>query len=90
MALDQERARALGITSAQVAKFLESSLSGSLVSTYREDNELFGMSLGKEIAGISFGMDLAYRHDPGLAEPMNEPHFQQLMQNTARAAASRR
>lgn len=34
--------------------------------------------------------DLAYRHDPGLAEPMNEPHFQQLMQNTARAAASRR
>ena len=31
--------------------------------TYREDNELFGMSLGKEIAGISFGMDLAYRHD---------------------------
>lgn len=31
--------------------------------TYREDNELFGISLGKEIAGISFGMDLVYRHD---------------------------
>lgn len=31
--------------------------------TYRENNDLFGMSLGKEIAGISFGMDLAYRHD---------------------------
>lgn len=31
--------------------------------TYREDNELFGISLGKEIAGISFGMDLVYRRD---------------------------
>ncbi|MBK6280552.1 MAG: DUF1302 family protein [Gammaproteobacteria bacterium] len=31
--------------------------------TYREDNELLGMSLGKEMAGISFGMDLAYRRD---------------------------
>ncbi|MBK8308609.1 MAG: DUF1302 family protein [Gammaproteobacteria bacterium] len=31
--------------------------------TYREDNELFGISLGKEIAGVSVGMDLAYRND---------------------------
>ena len=31
--------------------------------TYREDNELFGISLGKDIAGISMGMDLAFRND---------------------------
>ncbi len=31
--------------------------------TYREDNELFGISLNKEIAGISFGADLVYRKD---------------------------
>jgi multidrug efflux pump len=45
MQLDQERARALGVSSAAVAKFLESSLSGSFVSTYREDNELIQILL---------------------------------------------
>ena len=45
LVLDQERARALGITSAQLSKFLESSLSGSYVSTYREDNELIQILL---------------------------------------------
>jgi multidrug efflux pump len=45
MQLDQERARALGVSSAAVAKFLESSLSGSFVSTYREDNELIEILL---------------------------------------------
>ncbi len=43
--LDQERARALGISSAQVAQFLSSSLSGLSVSTYREDNELIEILL---------------------------------------------
>lgn len=36
---------------------------GQFKWTYRKDNELFGISLGKEIAGISFGMDLVYRRD---------------------------
>ena len=45
LVLDQERARALGISSAQLSKFLESSLSGSYVSTYREDNELIQILL---------------------------------------------
>jgi multidrug efflux pump len=45
LVLDQERARALGVSSAAVAKFLESSLSGSFVSTYREDNELIEILL---------------------------------------------
>ncbi len=37
--IDQERARALGVSSAAVAKFLSGSLSGTSVSTYREGNE---------------------------------------------------
>jgi len=41
--IDQDRARALGITSAQVAQFLSGALSGQSVSTYREDNELIEM-----------------------------------------------
>jgi multidrug efflux pump len=45
LVLDQERARALGVSSAHLSKFLESSLSGSYVSTYREDNELIQILL---------------------------------------------
>lgn len=37
--IDQERARVLGVSSAQVAAFLRGSLSGTQVSTYREGNE---------------------------------------------------
>ncbi|WP_064747182.1 efflux RND transporter permease subunit [Lysobacter antibioticus] len=43
--VDQERARALGISSAQLSQFLSSSLSGSHISTYRESNELIEMLL---------------------------------------------
>lgn len=38
--IDQERARALGVSSSDVAHFLSSSLSGLHVSTYREGNRL--------------------------------------------------
>ncbi len=40
MAIDQDRARMLGVSSAQLANFLSGSLSGLHVSTYREGNEL--------------------------------------------------
>jgi multidrug efflux pump len=43
--LDQERARALGVSSAQVAQFLRGSLSGSHISTFREGNELIEILL---------------------------------------------
>jgi multidrug efflux pump len=43
--IDQERARALGVSSSDVANFLTASLSGLRVSTYREDNELIEMLL---------------------------------------------
>jgi multidrug efflux pump len=45
LVIDQERARALGVSSEQVANFLSSSLSGLKVSTYREDNELIEILL---------------------------------------------
>lgn len=43
--IDQERARALGVSTAQVSHFLTSSLSGLHVSTYREGNELIEILL---------------------------------------------
>ena len=43
--LDQDRARALGISSAQLAQVLARSLSGVQAGTYREGNELIGIEL---------------------------------------------
>ncbi|EJL02895.1 RND transporter, hydrophobe/amphiphile efflux-1 (HAE1) family, permease protein [Pseudomonas fluorescens Q2-87] len=43
--VDQERARALGVSTANLASFLRSSLTGSSVSQYREDNELIEILL---------------------------------------------
>ena len=43
--LDQDRARALGVSSRALAAFLQSSVSGMTVSTYREDNELIQILL---------------------------------------------
>ncbi len=43
--VDQDRARALGISSAQLAQFLSAQLSGYSASTYREGNELVGIML---------------------------------------------
>jgi multidrug efflux pump len=45
LVIDQDRARALGVNSQQVARFLAGSLSGLHVSTYREGNELIEMLL---------------------------------------------
>ncbi|WP_301271266.1 efflux RND transporter permease subunit [Lysobacter soli] len=45
LVVDQERARALGVSSARLSQFLSSSLSGSHISTYREGNELIEMLL---------------------------------------------
>ncbi|TAK37599.1 MAG: efflux RND transporter permease subunit [Lysobacteraceae bacterium] len=45
LVLDQERARALGVSSEQLAHFLSGQLSGLPVSTWREGNELIEVSL---------------------------------------------
>jgi len=43
--IDQDRARALGVSTAQLSSFLQSSLTGTTVSQYREDNELIEILL---------------------------------------------
>lgn len=43
--IDQDRARALGVSTAHLSSFLQSSLTGSTVSQYREDNELIEILL---------------------------------------------
>ncbi|CAM3733312.1 Multidrug resistance protein MdtB [Pseudomonas reidholzensis] len=43
--IDQDRARALGVSTAHLSSFLQSSLTGSRVSQYREDNELIEILL---------------------------------------------
>ena len=43
--VDQDRARVLGIDSAQLARFLGAQLSGYSASTYREGNQLIGIML---------------------------------------------
>ncbi|TXI51285.1 MAG: efflux RND transporter permease subunit [Lysobacter sp.] len=45
LVIDQERARALGVSSQQLSGFLSGSLSGLHVSTYREGNELIQILL---------------------------------------------
>jgi len=45
LVIDQERARALGVSSAQVSQFLASSLAGQSVSVYREGNRQIEMLL---------------------------------------------
>ncbi|MEG1040800.1 MAG: efflux RND transporter permease subunit [Pseudomonas sp.] len=56
--IDQDRARALGVSTANLAKFLQSSLTGSSVSQFREDNELIEILLRgtaqerKDLAGL--------------------------------------
>ena len=43
--IDQERARALGVTTAALSRFLQSALSGSRVNQFRENNELIEIML---------------------------------------------
>lgn len=45
MNIDQERARVLGVSTADLSRFLQSSLTGSPVSQYREGNELIEILL---------------------------------------------
>ena len=45
LSIDQDRARVLGVSSQDLANFLQSSLSGTRVSLYREGDELIEMLL---------------------------------------------
>ncbi len=75
LVLDQDRARALGVSSAQVASFLQGSLSGTPVSTYREGNELIEILLrgpDEERTQLSLLGSLAVPTASGKSVPLSQ------------------
>ena len=73
--IDQERARALGVSSAQVALFLRGSLSGTHVSTFRQGNELIEIALrgpNQERESLSLLGSLAVPTTNGRAVPLSQ------------------
>ena len=75
LTLDQDRARALGVNSAQLAQFLRGSLSGTTVSTFREGNELIEILLrgpDDERARLSLLGSLAVPTDSGRSVPLSQ------------------
>nr|WP_228114291.1 efflux RND transporter permease subunit [Stenotrophomonas sp. MYb238] len=75
LVVDQDRARALGVSSAQIAHFLGSSLSGMQVSTYREGNRQIGMLLRgpeEERAQLELLASLAIPTPGGTAVPLSQ------------------
>ncbi|MDA7087315.1 efflux RND transporter permease subunit [Pseudomonas sp. SA3-5] len=71
--IDQERARALGISTADLSRFLRSSLTGSSVSQYREGNELIEILLRgtlSERQQLSLLPSLAIPTDSGTSVPL--------------------
>jgi multidrug efflux pump len=73
--VDQQRARALGVNSAALSKFLSGSLSGLHVSTYREGNELIEMMLrgsGDERTHLDMLASLAVPTASGKSVPLSQ------------------
>ena len=75
LAIDQDRARVLGVSSQHLAQFLSGSLSGLQVSTYREGNELIGMLLrgpGDERERLDLLGSLAIPTEHGQSVPLSQ------------------
>jgi multidrug efflux pump len=75
LVIDQERARALGVSSAQLALFLRGSLSGTTVSTFREGNELIEILLrgpDEERVRLSLLGSLAVPTEKGRSVPLSQ------------------
>ena len=73
--IEQERARALGVSSAQLALFLQGSLSGTPVSTLREDNEQVQILLrgpAEERVSLSMLGSLAVPTSRGGSVPLSQ------------------
>ncbi|PTS85759.1 multidrug transporter AcrB [Pseudomonas sp. HMWF032] len=73
--IDQERARALGVSTADLSRFLQSSLTGSPVSQYREGNELIEILLRGTVSErqeLSLLPSLAVPTDNGRSVPLSQ------------------
>ena len=75
LAIDQDRARALGISTAGLSKFLQGSLAGNPVSQYREGNELIEIQLrgpGEEREALSLLGSLSVPTTTGRSVPLSQ------------------
>ncbi|HEX4884240.1 MAG TPA: efflux RND transporter permease subunit [Casimicrobiaceae bacterium] len=75
LVVDQDKARLLGLSSQDVAQFLNTSVSGVVVTQFREDNKLIDVVLrgvGEERAQLSFLRDLAIPTRSGRAVPITQ------------------
>ena len=75
LAIDQERARVLGVSSQDLANFLQSSLSGVAVTYYRERDQLIEISLRgprEERAQLSLLQSLAVPTASGTSVPLRQ------------------
>jgi multidrug efflux pump len=73
--IDQDRARALGVSTADVSRFLQSALSGASVSQYREGNELVEILLRgtpRERQELALLPSLAVPTDSGQSVPLSQ------------------
>ncbi|MCU1719647.1 efflux RND transporter permease subunit [Pseudomonas sp. 5P_3.1_Bac2] len=73
--IDQERARALGVSTQDLSRFMQSTLTGSPVSYYREDNELIEMLLRgtpAEREQLSLLPSLSVPTDNGRSVPLSQ------------------
>ena len=73
--IDQERARALGVTTAALSRFLQSALSGSRVNQFRENNELIEIMLrgtDRERQRMELLPSLAVPTDKGLSVSLSQ------------------
>jgi len=75
LVVDQDRARAMGITTSDLSTALQASLSGVAVSQYREDNELINVEVrGDRHERHALGLlgNLAVQTDSGRSVPLNQ------------------
>lgn len=73
--IDQDRARALGVSTVQVSQLLSASLSGLAVSTYREDNRLLQILVrgsGDERSHLEMLGSFAVPTDSGASVPLSQ------------------
>jgi multidrug efflux pump len=71
--IDQERARVMGVSTADLSRFLQSSLTGAPVSQYREGNELIQILLRgtrRERQQLGLLPSLAIPTDNGMSVPL--------------------
>ncbi|SOC05354.1 multidrug efflux pump [Alloalcanivorax xenomutans] len=73
--IDQDRARALGVNTADLSQALQSSLSGVAVSQYREDNELIDVEVrgdAREREALGLLPSLAVQNEDGRSVPLSQ------------------